>query len=140
MQILIDLKILSTEGKNYKWERPKCPNGCKKVWGHGYVLRYFAHFLAGLYLKRWRCPTCKIVILMFPVGYWKGYQTSIENIFIALKNRIKSYCWPINTSRQRGGHWLRKFISLVRMEYGDDCNDLLAILKNLYSKNIPFLV
>jgi len=125
----------------FKWPNtPKCPNGCKKVWGHGYVLRYFTHFPAGLYLKRWRCPTCKIVILMFPVGYWKGYQTSIENIFIALKNRIKKYCWPSHTSRQRGGHWLRKFISLVRMEYGDDRNNLLAILKKLYSKNIPFLV
>ena len=138
--VLINLESLSAQGKNYKWKRPRCLTGCKKVWGHGYVLRFFTHLRDGVYLKRWRCPDCGIVILMLPTGYWKGYQSSIETIFSSLKTRIQKYRWPSNISRQRGGHWLIKFIAFLRITYGDNnSDDLLEKLKLCHTKKLLFL-
>ncbi len=137
--VVVDIENLSISGKNFKWKRPKCPNGCKKVWGHGYRIRYFSGFREGVYLKRYRCPTCGTIIIMFPIGYWKHYQSSIKDIFLILQWRLTSYRWPSWTTRQRAGHWLKKFILHVGMEYGLNFEDILAKLKLLYKKETFFL-
>jgi len=45
---------IAKQGDSYKWERPCCPCGCPKVWGHGYVARIFAAILEAVLLKRYR--------------------------------------------------------------------------------------
>jgi ribosomal protein S27AE len=136
---VVDLKNLSVSGKKFKWKRPRCPKGCKKVWVHGYVLRYFSGFKDGIYLKKYRCPTCGTVITMSPIGFWPRYQSSIKMIYEALKSRLTSYRWPSWISRQRGCHWMRKFRAFLRIEYGEYFGDIMTRLENLYVNQVPFL-
>lgn len=100
-----------TDGKSFKWIRPTCCPRCKsKVWGHGFVRRFFNSVKECVYIKRWRCPGCKLVITCRPEEFWRRYQESIDQIFNALKFRVKYLNWPPWTTRQRGGHWMNKLI------------------------------
>ena len=57
----VSLKRLAQEKKNYPWQRPKeCPNCKERLWGHGYVLRYFNSFPEGVFLRRWQYQFFKI--------------------------------------------------------------------------------
>ena len=109
---------LVKEGKNYNWKRPcKCQNpGCKseKLWGHGYVKRYFFACSEAVYLKRWRCPHCHSVITTRPKSFWRRFQETKSRIFEALRHRLHPKipkAWPLWTTRQRAGHWLKKLLN-----------------------------
>jgi hypothetical protein len=138
----VDLNQLSTEGKNFKWKRPICPKCSGKVWGHGFVLTFFNGFPDLLFIKRYRCPSksCRKVIIMRPSGFWKKFQTNIEEIFNALVDRLEGLSWPLGVPRQRGGHWLRKFINKMKMLYGLD-NEGIGLgerLRQFYKKSLHF--
>ena len=108
----VSLKEVQQEQKGYSWVRPdSCPKCKGKLWGHGYVLRYLNFYSKGLYLKRWRCPSCRLILSCRPSSHWRRYQESIKRIFWTLIYRIKRYKWPPWTTRQRGGHWLRTLVS-----------------------------
>ncbi len=64
----MDLEIIQAFGKHFKWKNPGiCPNCIgARLWGHGFVLRYFAGFVCGLWMKRWRCPDCGSVHTVRP--------------------------------------------------------------------------
>ena len=114
-QCNVSFKKLQQEKKEYPWKRPLECSGCQgKVWGHGYVLRYFNSHSEGLYLKRWRCPSCKLILTCRPDSHWRRFQESIKRIFDTLIFRVKHRTWPPWTTRQRGGHWLRIFTSNAR--------------------------
>jgi len=126
------IEDLKNSKKNYSWKKPKeCPNtACrKKLWGHGFVLRYFDSCPEGVYLKRWRCPHCQLVITCRPIGYWRRYQETISNIFEALQFRIKQLKWPDWVTRQRGGHWLKTLISNAKIH---------LLMKETITKTISF--
>lgn len=122
-------------GKAFKWERPCCPNGCRKVWGHGHVTRYLAALV--VLLRRFRCPTCGIVITMVPAGFCRRYQTAGAEMVAALTTRLRHRGWPPGVPRQRAGHWLRKFLAICRMDYWED--DPLLVLARLLEDGIHFL-
>jgi len=108
----VKLSEIHSDGKDFKWIRPAlCPR-CKqpKIWGHGFVSRFFNSFTGILFIKRWRCPSCKLIITCRPEEFWRRYQESIDRIFEALEYRIKNLRWPPWTSRQKGGHWMNKLI------------------------------
>lgn len=108
----VSLTELEKIQKDYPWEKPKsCPKCNSGLWGHGFVLRYFNACLNGIFVKRWRCPHCKLILTCRPNAYWRRCQETIANIFEALLFRIKQLKWPPWVSRQRGGYWLKKFIS-----------------------------
>jgi hypothetical protein len=104
-------------GKDFPWERP-CPCAkCKsKFWGHGYVARFFNEINGAVYMKRWICSGCGVIIICRPRSFWKRYQESIENIFKTLAYRLTMMAWPPWVSRQRGGHWMNKFLKKVNFE------------------------
>lgn len=135
----VDLNSLAILGKDFNWNRPKCPNGCPKMWGHGFVLKSFTNFSDGLFIKRYRCPTCKAVITLTPSGHFKRYQSSIKAIYQAIKVRLKSHKWPEWTTRQRARHWMRKFEAFIFMEFPGYEKSTTQLLEYLYLKNIPFL-
>jgi hypothetical protein len=58
----ITIKKLSEEGKNFKWGSCDCIKCNRKMWGHGYVTRYFSGIPDSVYLKRYRCPGCRSVV------------------------------------------------------------------------------
>ncbi len=137
----VDLNKVSAQGKNFNWKRPKCPKGCPKMWGHGYILRYYSRYPHCIYIKRYRCPSCGAVVTLTPNEFWEKYQSSIFDIYNAIKIRLTSYKWPPWVTRQRAGHWMRKFLSHLKINYGldNEGQELIARLETLYCKKIPFL-
>lgn len=139
MLIPTDVSVaeIAIQGKDFNWNRPACPCGSRKVWGHGFVTRFFAGFLAGVLLKRYRCPNCRTVFTLLPEGYGRRLQTRITEISEALRSRLKHQDWPIGLPRQRGGHWLRKFLKICRINFPDD-DDLLLTLGRLDGHGLHF--
>lgn len=113
----VSLQTLATRQKKYPWQRPaQCP-GCQgaTLWGHGFVSRYFNGHSGPIFLKRWRCPHCPIVITCRPATYWRRFQESISGIFEALMARAKGARWPPWVPRQRGGYWLRLLLENAKL-------------------------
>jgi hypothetical protein len=63
-----DLKQIHDQGRHFPWPRPECCPRCRnwRVWGHGYVERYFDGFTEALRVKCYRCPACGCVITLRP--------------------------------------------------------------------------
>ena len=132
---IIDLLELKLKGKDYPWQRPRCHT---KTWGHGFIRRYFDEIADFVMVKRFRCPICRKIFTILPKGYFPRYQTSIEKIYVTLHNRIRTGRWPPGSSRQRVGHWLRKFSIKARMDFpGKQLSDLLEWL---FEKQINFFI
>ncbi len=130
---------LAARGRGFKGIRPSCPNHCgRSVWGHGWVRRYFDGYPEGIELQRFRCPGCHAVITLRPLGFWSRFQASINFVFEALSRRLTHRLWPPGVTRQRGGHWLRRLIAKVKMDFSGQ--DPLVCLRNMYERNIAFLV
>ena len=131
----ITLSEISKNGKTHKWGNYYCESCHRDMWGHGYVARYFLTLASEVYLKRYRCPGCSIVVTMRPEGYWPRMRSSILAIFEALQSKLSRSCWPVGFPRQRGGHWLNKFVRLAKMEIK---TDLSSFLNYCHSKLLYF--
>jgi hypothetical protein len=116
------LKELSVQGKDFHWIKPSHCLSCNscRLWGHGFLATYFTGFIVALWLKRYRCDSCKVVITFRPFGYFSRFQSSAKDIADALQIKITSSKWPARLSRQRAGQWLRRFTEFIRLEFGDD--------------------
>jgi hypothetical protein len=90
------LKEIFEQGRNYPWKRPASCLRCNhyKVWGHGFVMRYFEDFPSGLYLKCYRCPNCGCVITLRPDTHFSRIRSSKETIRSHLAHRLSEGCWP----------------------------------------------
>ena len=111
----ITVEELSKAGKNHKWERHFCEKCSCFTWGHGFVTRYFQSIEGCIYLKRYRCPKCASVTTTRPEGFWPMIRSSILIIFNMLLVKVSTGFWPLSFSRQRGGHWLRRFVNHAKM-------------------------
>jgi hypothetical protein len=117
----IDLIKLKISGKEYPHKRPeRCPT-CKsrKIWGHGYVSRYFdVHGL--VYLKRWICGDCGCVLTIRPIGYFSRHHRTILGILESITHRLKTGEWirGPDLTRQRQGHWLRALRKNIKVFLG----------------------
>jgi hypothetical protein len=101
---------LQARGKDYRWERPaRCP-GCNSVrlWGHGYVLRYFQGYPEGLWLKRWRCADCRQVHTLRPFGWQSRLLYPLHIIRTAMLHKIRTglFC-HFFAGRQVQQYWWR---------------------------------
>lgn len=83
--------------------------GSPRVWGHGFVVRYFDCCLGPVELRRWRCQDCGCVYIMRPFGYWPRHHAPVRVILKSLCHRILRGLWDkaLGLTRQRQGHWLR---------------------------------
>lgn len=114
------LKDVFDKGHNFKWPKPSsCPR-CRhyKVWGHGFVERFFDCFSSSLLVKRFRCNKCGCVICCRPASHFSRIQSSSKSIKARLAHRIAHGRWPpgIATSRQR--HWLANLKRQVLARFG----------------------
>jgi hypothetical protein len=115
------VKRLVEQGRKYRWERPeRCPK-CQsvRVWGHAYVSAYFDE--AGsqsVFLKRYRCSECRVVIRLRPAGYWRRIQASIAVVRQCVLCRLEKGRWPPGCNCARGRHWLRALKRQVRTHLG----------------------
>jgi hypothetical protein len=100
-----------SQGKLFPWPRPGwCPRcGGARLWGHGFVFRFFDGCAAALPMKRWRCPDCGAVHTCRPADYWRRFLASIETITASLTAKIAGGQWRTEVSRQRQQGWYRGF-------------------------------
>lgn len=68
---------------------------------------WFDGYATALWLRRYRCPDCSLVIRMRPAEYWARFQASIEAIRAALLQRLRHGRWPPELCTARARHWLR---------------------------------
>jgi transposase-like protein len=82
----VDVKRLYELGKGYPWQKPaRCPV-CRsdRLWGHGFVRRYFEPFEQPVWIKRYRCPDCGAVHTMRPDTYLEGLRYPLAVILLCL--------------------------------------------------------
>jgi hypothetical protein len=111
----IDFKSLLELGKKYPWSKPwKCP-GCSglRLWGHGYVRRYFDGHINIFWIKRYRCPNCRSVHTLRPETHYRRFQAGWVKIALSLLGKILSAKWSEDISRQRRQYWWRGFSKQV---------------------------
>lgn len=128
---------ISEMGECFKWPVLSCEKCSCRLWGHGFVGRYFDGVADLVRIKRLICPDCGMVVSFRPMAFWPRFRSSIEEIYIALMRRLGSGFWPIGFKRQRGWYWLKKFMSSVLMS--GHC-DPAEFLKQRFSKAIHFFV
>jgi hypothetical protein len=140
MQI-VDIEIVHEQGKNFKWSRPNCPR-CKsiKIWSHGFLRRYYDRYKEYLYIKRYRCCSCRHIITMSISNYYKYYRSSIHDIYVNIKHKLKFKQWYNRSLRQRVRHWLLKFMALIYRHFNEKIDDYLDILENLYLNNTKIVM
>lgn len=108
ISVCVDLKQIFLQGREFKWIKPdnclRC--GSVRLWGHGFVSAYFDGFGQALLLRRFRCPDCRCVVRMKPLGYFPRFQAGIAKIRICLCSRLFSGNWLKDLSKSRQRHWL----------------------------------
>lgn len=133
----VDVKRLVEEGKDFCWPRPEqCPQ-CegRRLWGHGYVLRYFECWSEGIWIKRYRCPDCRAVHTLRPEKFYKGFYYSICTILLSVLNRIIHNRWLKCLSRQVQQYWYKGFC-FQASRYSNRKAPDIVVLKELFSQNI----
>jgi hypothetical protein len=107
--VAVDLKRIHEQGRYFSWPRPPCCLRCNnwRIWGHGYVERYFDGFVEALPLKCYRCPDCGCVITLRPDSHFARIHSSKKTVRFHLSHRLKTGRWPPSSlHRSRLRHWL----------------------------------
>jgi hypothetical protein len=109
LHFAVDVKSLFELGKRYPWTRPaECPKcRSKRLWGHGYVERYFEGCSHAVWVKRYRCPDCHAVHTCRPVAFFKRLRYSAVIIICCLLNKILYSRWLGSIERQNQQYWYR---------------------------------
>lgn len=135
-KVMIDVKELFSKGREYLWERPQVCFECgsQRIWGHGFVERYFYElgevFL--LSLRRYRCPHCGCVIQMRPAGYFDRFQSSVLEIRKRIGYRLAHGRWLRGLSRSCQGHWVQSLKRHVAAVMGNAWNNRLLEAFDLF--------
>ena len=111
LSLSVNLETLLREGTSYPWPRPPCCPRCKegRLWGHGYVSRFFDGLERPLLVKRWRCPSCRAVHTIRPSSHWRGFWATVGLIVSSLQTKIERGRWLATVSRQRQQYWWHRF-------------------------------
>jgi len=109
LHVPVDVKSLVELGKRYPWPRPARCLSCRspRLWGHGYVRRYFEGFVAPLWIRRLRCPDCRTVYTLRPDLFYRGFQYSFPTILSSLMAKITDGFWLPSIPRQNQQYWYR---------------------------------
>lgn len=111
LHFAVDVKRLVEEGKDFCWPRPEqCPR-CegRRLWGHGYVQRYFEGWIERIWIKRYRCPDCRAVHTLRPLEFYRGFYYSVLTILLSILNRIIHNRWLKGFPRQVQQYWWKGF-------------------------------
>ena len=109
--IRVILKEIQLQGRRFPWKRPgSCP-GCqgRRLWGHGFVLRYFHGYAKGLWMRRWRCPDCNAVHTVRPHEYPAGSAYPATTHFESLRRKLTGESFLPSVSRQAQQYWKNAF-------------------------------
>ncbi len=108
----VRFKTLERLGKEYRWQRPQsCPGcGSQRLYGHGYVQRYFDCLSGPVWVRRYRCAECGKVHTLRPARHWRKFLAPIESVVRCLRSKIETNRWVDEWSRQRQQYWWRGFL------------------------------
>lgn len=136
LHVSADVKKIDELGKAYPWPRPeRCPC-CKspRIWGHGYVHRYFEGFIRPLWIKRYRCPDCHTVCTLRPDLFYMRFRYPLWIILHSLTARILYHRFVTCVPRQNQQYWYKGLIfqaSGIRNVLSPD----LLTLRDIISRN-----
>jgi hypothetical protein len=108
--VAVELNDIAAQGRDYPWQRPEPCLRCGRfrVWGHGFVERYFEGFAQAILLKCYRRPGCGCVVTSRPQGYFRRIRSSVESIRLELRHRLEQGRWPSTQGgASRKWYWLR---------------------------------
>jgi hypothetical protein len=71
-----------------------------------------------VWVKRYRCAECGVVLRVRPLGYWKRIQATVEAVRRCVMDRLEKGRWPPGCNSARGRHWLRGLRRQVRTHLG----------------------
>ena len=80
-----------------------------RLWGHGYVTRYFDDTVEPLWVKRWRCVECGAVHTVRPSTHWRRFWAPLALICVCLQGKTQGKPWQAGCSRQRQQYWWRGY-------------------------------
>ena len=109
LHVAVDVQKLVELGKKYPWPRPARCLSCKssRLWGHGYVRRYFEGFVHPLWIRRLRCPDCRTVYTLRPDLFYRGFRYSVRTILSSLMAKITDGWWLPSLPRQNQQYWYK---------------------------------
>jgi hypothetical protein len=118
LPLSVDMPSLLNQGKHYPWPRPpRCPRcGGLRLWGHGYVPRYFDNLVEPVWVKRWRCPECCAVHTLRPDTHWRRFWAPLVLIVVSLRGKLEGQHWGHDFPRQRQQYWWQGFLRQSRLE------------------------
>lgn len=111
LHVAVNVQRLAELGKKYPWPRLARCLSCasSRVWGHGYVPRYFEGFYQPLWVHRLRCPDCGTVYTLRPdLFYWR-FRYSVRTILSSLMTKITDGFWLPSLPRQNQQYWYAGF-------------------------------
>ena len=135
LHVAVDVQRLVQLGKKYPWPRPGRCLSCSssRIWGHGYVQRYFEGFVHPLWIKRLRCPDCRTVYTLRPDLFYKGFQYTILTILSSLMAKIADGHWLVYLPRQNQQYWFRGLrLQSVRLKniLSPDMDTLMKVMSS----------
>jgi hypothetical protein len=105
----VDVKQVCAQGRDFKWPRPStCPRCRGRIWGHGFVPAWFIGLVDAVFLRRYRCPDCRIVIRCRPRTHWPRFQFSISAIADCISRRVTAGRWRPDLPRSSQRQWWRR--------------------------------
>jgi hypothetical protein len=109
LHVAVDVQRLLELGKKYPWPRPGRCLSCKssRIWGHGYVQRYFEGFLLPLWIRRLRCADCGTVYTLRPDRFYRGFRYPLLTILSSLMTKIADGWWLPSVPRQNQQYWFK---------------------------------
>ena len=132
----IDLKELQASEKKYFWKKPfRCP-ACygNRLWGHGFVTRYFHGYTNGFWIKRYRCPDCGAVHTARPVEYPLGFQYPWKEIRESVKQKTNDFKFLSHIPRQNQQYWYKTW----KFQMQRNSNWLVPDPVSISRKNVTF--
>jgi len=115
----VSVNELVAQGKNFPWTRPKCPRCEVPCWWHGFVLAFFSMFPEGVFIRRCRCPHCKRVHRLKPVGYVRRFRWSGPEIRGVIETRQETGRFPKGVApREVMRRWWRSLARVIAKELG----------------------
>ena len=137
LQVAVNVKELFARGKGYPWPRLGRCLSCNspRVWGHGYVQRYFEGYTQPLWVKRLRCPDCHIVYTLRPDLFYRGFRYSLWTILSSLMTRIVYHRFMPCLPRQNQQYWYKGLLLQAQRLRTVPCPDMHTV-KEIISRDL----
>jgi hypothetical protein len=115
----VSVNELVEQGKDFPWNRPHCPHCGARCWWHGFVLAFFSMIPAGVFIRRCRCPHCRSVHRLKPVGYVRRFRWTLAQMRSSIETRQETGRFAKGVApRETVRRWWRSLARVIAKELG----------------------